>query len=724
MKRFPGSKKLFEEFKELTSINEDCSDTNSSNNNLNISCVENKTDFLDSEEDEDEIEVRDIEQSDEYEYKSENSGSEYEISQKSHKRRKRLRICSDTESDRVWKFGGEVVRERLWEVCSRVWRGEGWPEEWSEGVVVPIVKKGEGKKVEEYRGVTLTQTAYRIYAAVLAGRLMKEIEEKEMIPPNQTGFRKGVGTIDNIYVLNYLINRQIAKKRGKMLVLFVDLKAAFDSVDREILIGSMRRVGVREGLVRRCMEILRETRGKVRVGKKEGSSFWTVKGVRQGCPLSPILFTLLLADMEEELKKGGWGGVKVGGEKVYTLAYADDIAVLAKDEEGMKGIVGRLERYLDEKKLEVNVGETKMMRCKKGGGRKGSVRWRWKGKEIEEVRKYKYLGYVMTANGKQEEHISERVRKGVVAMRQVWGIGKRKFTKDWGRRLWLFDRLVWAVMSYGVEIWGWKEREKIEKVQERYLRWVLGVDRTVPGYMIREELQREELGGRAGMRAWGYERKLSEGKGGYIARKCWREVRERAKKNRAIGNWEEVRREFYEKKGWTLEEVEELREEGGLRGEELVRRERSRQREERWRRIRESRYNKWYKMVKGDGVPGYLKKGWEEKRWQMVAGYRLGSKLRGGRYWEEEDRRSCRICGRGEESWEHIWEECTEWGRDKGWQDVMAEVLGEEGEGEEWMKRVEEKREKANSGNGGLEKRMCEGVNGSKDGGPKYSPRP
>ncbi|CAH2089749.1 unnamed protein product [Euphydryas editha] len=99
MKRFPGSKKLFEKFKELTNINEDCSDTNSSNNNLDISCVENKTDFLDFEEDDDEIEVRDIEQSDEYEYESEDSGSEYEIPQKSHKRRKRLRICSDTESD-------------------------------------------------------------------------------------------------------------------------------------------------------------------------------------------------------------------------------------------------------------------------------------------------------------------------------------------------------------------------------------------------------------------------------------------------------------------------------------------------------------------------------------------------------------------------------------------------------------------------------------------------
>jgi len=51
----------------------------------------------------------------------------------------------------------------------------------------------------------------------------------------------------------------------------------------------------------------------------------------------------------------------------------------------------------------------------------------------------------------------------------VWGIGKRRFERDWRRRIWLFDKLVWTMMSYGVEIWEWKEREGMEKLQERYI---------------------------------------------------------------------------------------------------------------------------------------------------------------------------------------------------------------------------------------------------------------
>lgn len=60
-----------------------------------------------------------------------------------------------------------------------------------------------------------------------------------------------MGTIDQIYALNYLINRQLRKEKGKMAVIFIDLKAAFDSVDKEMLIKTMRARGMREELVDR-----------------------------------------------------------------------------------------------------------------------------------------------------------------------------------------------------------------------------------------------------------------------------------------------------------------------------------------------------------------------------------------------------------------------------------------------------------------------------------------
>jgi len=255
------------------------------------------------------------------ERREEEEGEEEEISREEVRRVVRemkdgKAMGVDGIPNEVWKYGGAGMEEWIWGFCNKVWRGGGWPEKWKEGIISPIVKKGEGEKVEDYRGVTLMTSAYKIYAAVLAGRIREEVEEKDILTANQTGFRKGMGTVDSIFTLNYLINRQLIKKGGKLVALFVDFKAAFDSVDRGVLVETMRERGVREGLVRRVEELLRETKCRVK-GRRGGGGeqFWTARGVRQGCPLSPLLFNILMADLEEKMGKVSWGELGWGGRR-------------------------------------------------------------------------------------------------------------------------------------------------------------------------------------------------------------------------------------------------------------------------------------------------------------------------------------------------------------------------------------------------------------------------
>lgn len=70
---------------------------------------------------------------------------------------------------------------------------------------------------------------------------------------------------------------------------------------------------------------------------------------------------------------------------------------------------------------------------------------------MEKIKEFRYLGYILQRNGRQEAHIKEKIKRATI-MEEVWGIGKRKFGKDWNRKLWLLDKLIWTVMSYGVEI--------------------------------------------------------------------------------------------------------------------------------------------------------------------------------------------------------------------------------------------------------------------------------
>lgn len=55
----------------------------------------------------------------------------------------------------VWKYAGKEIGGWAWRMCNKVWRGKDWLEEWKDGTIIPIVKKGKGKGVKNYRGVTL-----------------------------------------------------------------------------------------------------------------------------------------------------------------------------------------------------------------------------------------------------------------------------------------------------------------------------------------------------------------------------------------------------------------------------------------------------------------------------------------------------------------------------------------------------------------------------------------
>lgn len=181
--------------------------------------------------------------------------------------------------------------------------------------------------------------------------------------------------------------------------------------------------------------------------------------------------------------------------------------------------------------------------------------------------------------------------------------------------------------------------------------------------------------------------------------KCLSEMKERWRKGKVIGRWERERWEYFRGVEVPEGEEEEVDEEG------LGEREREKQKEQRKERIGNSSYNRWYKYIKGEGIPMYLKKRWTEERWRRVCRYRMGNEVREGAYWESEEKRSCRMCGGEEETWEHVWERCVK-GKEKekgSWQEVVEGILGEEGEGEEWMKELDEMRE------GRVEGRSVEG---------------
>ena len=72
------------------------------------------------------------------------------------------------------------------------------------------------------------------------------------------------------------------------------------------------------------------------------------------------------------------------------------------------------------------------------------------------MKKFNYLGYLLTDNNRDIEHIKNQAAKAKVMMGKAWSIGQRFMRDSWKERMTLFITLIRSILLYGVEIWGWQ----------------------------------------------------------------------------------------------------------------------------------------------------------------------------------------------------------------------------------------------------------------------------
>lgn len=578
-----------------------------------------------------------------------------EIIKQLRKLKKKKATGTDGLQNETWIHSQGNTSRKLMEIIKRVWTGEGFPDDWRESVISPLHKKGEMTDVRNYRGISLLNTSYKVYAAVLNERLKSDIEGKGILPDVQAGFRKGRSTIDCIYTLHHAADKELERKRGKLFTCFVDLKAAFDKVERGLLWKVMEKRGVRNGLIERIKEIYETTKNIVKVGKNRSEDFWTESGVRQGCPLSPTLFTIFISDLEETFQKGQAGGVVVGKTKFWSLSYADDLVLVARTELDLKSMLITLERYLDRRKLTLSVEKSKIMVFRKGGGKTRQRIWKWKEENLEEVNEFKYLGYLIQRNGEPTAHINELAKKASIVMKSVWGLGERKFKEDSWRRLWMFEHLVLSVMTYGAELWGWKERAKLEQIQNKYIKWTLGLDRCTPEYICLEETNRDKIKIKTGRRAIKFELRARRNENKTLLQECIKERVNGKVKSKNIQD----RDEYLKGKGFSQAALELEMQEGKDVIEELVKRDKEIQGQTQYNRIQNSNYNRRYKHCKTFGLPAYLKKSGTKGSQKLIARARCGSIEERNKHWLKEVDRLCELCGEDQGTLEHLLDKCT-----------------------------------------------------------------
>ena len=343
--------------------------------------------------------------------------------------------------------------------------------------VTPLFKTGSKLVRSNYRPVSLTSVVCKILESIVRDHIMKYLSLNELITPSQHGFVPNKACITNLLETLDIITDAVNRGKTVDLVL-LDFAKAFDKVSHEKLLLKMEAYGIDSILVRWVKGFLSNRRQRVVIG--DNSSEWVevTSSVPQGSVLGPLLFTIFINDLPENIKN-------------QCKLYADDCKLIGvveeeADLEQIQADIDSLQLWAKTWQMSFNYDKCKVMQFAK------------KNKEHEytmdlgpEVHPHKIekslverdLGLMVSSDLKWVTQVDKATKAAKAIIAQI----KNSFTYfDAELVRLLYVSLVRPHLEFEVPVWNpyfKKDIEKLEEIQQR-------ATRLVPTLKKREYLDR------------------------------------------------------------------------------------------------------------------------------------------------------------------------------------------------------------------------------------------
>jgi hypothetical protein len=230
---------------------------------------------------------------------------------------------------------------------------------WKEGRTILIFKKGDQNEPANWRPITITNCIYRIFTCLMSRAFASLNRNFHVYSDVQKGFiRKSNGCSEHSILLNELFN-DANRHEKNLIVTTIDFTNAFGSVPHELIMSTLKQRNFPEWMQEIIGDMYKDATSTIELrGIKTGVIGWN-KGVKQGCPLSPLLFNLciepLLQAVRRKHNRQGYP-VRVGDEVIRfeQQAYADDIVFISNTKTGIEDMLQTLESFTAWAKMEVN----------------------------------------------------------------------------------------------------------------------------------------------------------------------------------------------------------------------------------------------------------------------------------------------------------------------------------------------------------------------------------
>ena len=349
------------------------------------------------------------------------------------------------------------------------------PEQWKEGIMIPILKPYKDRAdIKSYRPITLLSCLGKVMEKVIKARLEYHLESKNLFSSSQCGFRGGQGTMDILLRLEHLI-RTARDSRKVCLIIYIDLKGAFDRIWHKALLYKMAKMNI-SGKLRKWIANYLENRSiKVRLNECTSESRSLRSGVPQGPVISPTLFNIMLADVPQQ-------------EGVFVLCYADDATVTATAESALSAkkilneYLKKFKEYCETWGLVVGMDKTFLQYYTRKRMKAPIIRY--SNSVIKFKKTHKILGMLFDSpNLTFKQHIEHTFTE---CMRRM-NILKHIASPNWGsskKILKLFYcSYIRSKIDYGSIIYHNASEnflQKLDKLQNQCIRTMLGARKTTP----------------------------------------------------------------------------------------------------------------------------------------------------------------------------------------------------------------------------------------------------
>lgn len=275
----------------------------------------------------------------------------------------------------------DIIKNDLLKLFNTYYINEEYPPGlFTSGIITLIPKKGDKLDLQNKRPISMLNTDYKLFTKILWNRIQPILEK--LIGPGQAACVKDSSCIHNLKLLRNVLIKANKSKKFKGAILSLDLEKAFDRVDHDFLWKILKKFNFPDNFISCLRKLYKNATSSVLFNGFLTSPFAILSSVRQGCPLSMVLFILYLEPLIRLIDRN-LKGVLIDNNFVKVVAFADDINIFIRDDSEFDMTLHLIHYYSEYSKIKLNSKKSQFLRfnsCRLGP------------QQVKEVEEMKILG--------------------------------------------------------------------------------------------------------------------------------------------------------------------------------------------------------------------------------------------------------------------------------------------------------------------------------------------